>query len=61
MANDPLAMSHLRALLSQREALYRQADHIIDTSDIPVGDIVERIVEAIDSGGPGEAGSAHAR
>src|SRR6185503_832347 len=46
MANDPLAMSHLRALLAQREALYRQADHIVDTSGATVNDLVERIAAA---------------
>ncbi len=44
MANDPLAMAHLRELLGRREELYRTADHVIDTSGIRVEEIVDRIV-----------------
>lgn len=47
MANDPLAMSHLRELLTRREGLYREADHIIETSGRSIGEIVERILAAI--------------
>src|SRR5437867_3595573 len=43
MANDPLARTHLRELLSRREALYRTADLIVDTSGTPVQKIVDRI------------------
>ena len=44
MANDPLAKTHLHELLASREDLYRTADHIVETSGAPVGEIVERIV-----------------
>src|SRR5262245_4068168 len=43
MANDPLAREGLRELLSRREPLYRTADHTVDTSGLPVQQIVERI------------------
>jgi XRE family aerobic/anaerobic benzoate catabolism transcriptional regulator len=46
MANDPLAMERLRQLLDERDALYRQAHHIVDTSDCDVDAVVARI-EAI--------------
>ncbi len=43
MSNDPLAMAHLRDLLGRREALYRTADLVVDTSGQPVEAIVETI------------------
>jgi XRE family aerobic/anaerobic benzoate catabolism transcriptional regulator len=46
MANDPLAMERLRQLLVERDALYRQAHHTIDTSDCDVGEVIARL-EAI--------------
>jgi len=46
MANDPLAMERLRQLLTERDALYSQAHHVVDTSDSNVNEVVERI-EAI--------------
>ena len=46
MANDPLAMERLRQLLTERDALYSQAHHVVDTSDVNVNAVVERI-EAI--------------
>lgn len=49
MANDPLAMERLRQLLNERDALYRQAHHTVDTSDGDVDSIVAR-VEAIVAG-----------
>lgn len=42
MANDPLAMAHLRELLARREELYRTADHTIVTSGASVDQIVAR-------------------
>lgn len=45
MANDPLAMAHLRELLSSREELYRTADHIVDTSGLSVSAVVTRVAE----------------
>jgi hypothetical protein len=49
MANDPLAMKRLRQLLGERDALYRQAHHTVDTSDADVDGVVAR-VEAIARG-----------
>src|SRR5262249_37833501 len=46
MANDPLAMERLRQLLTDRESLYRQADHVIETSDRNIDAVVAE-VEAI--------------
>jgi XRE family aerobic/anaerobic benzoate catabolism transcriptional regulator len=46
MANDPLAMKRLRQLLSERDGLYRQAHHTVDTSHEDVENVVAR-VEAI--------------
>ena len=46
MANDPLAMERLRQLLTERDALYRQAHHVVDTSDADIDAVVTR-VEAI--------------
>jgi XRE family aerobic/anaerobic benzoate catabolism transcriptional regulator len=46
MDNDPLAMERLRQLLSERDALYRQAHHAVDTSDSDIDEVVAR-VEAI--------------
>ncbi len=43
MANDPLAMKRLRQLLGERDALYRQADHTVDTSDAPLDQVVEKV------------------
>lgn len=45
MANDPLARENLRELLARREPLYRDADHIVETS----GRGVESIAEEIDA------------
>jgi XRE family transcriptional regulator, aerobic/anaerobic benzoate catabolism transcriptional regulator len=46
MANDPLAMERLRALLSERESQYEAAHYTVDTSDCDVAEVVRR-VEAI--------------
>jgi XRE family transcriptional regulator, aerobic/anaerobic benzoate catabolism transcriptional regulator len=43
MANDPLAMERLRQLLTERDALYRQAHHTVDTSDCDVDGVVTRV------------------
>ncbi len=50
MENDPLAMKRLRQLLREREGLYRQAHHTVDTSDAEVESVVAN-VEAIARGG----------
>jgi XRE family aerobic/anaerobic benzoate catabolism transcriptional regulator len=46
MADHPQAMADLRALLAAREPLYALADHTVQTSGVPV----EEIVETVDSG-----------
>ena len=50
MANDPLAMKRLRQLLRDRDPLYRQAHHTVETSDSDLESVVSR-VEAIARGG----------
>ena len=40
----PIEKVDLRGLLTSREPLYSMADHVVDTSQVPVA----RIVEAID-------------
>jgi XRE family aerobic/anaerobic benzoate catabolism transcriptional regulator len=46
MANDPLAMERMKALLAEREVQYRTAQHTVDTSDLEIAEVVRR-VEAI--------------
>jgi hypothetical protein len=46
MADHPQAMADLRALLAAREPLYALADHTVQTSGVPV----DEIVETVDSG-----------
>lgn len=46
MANDPLAMERLRALLTEREAQYQTAHYTVDTSDCDIAEVV-RQVEAL--------------
>ena len=43
MANRPEAMADLRAILATREPLYASADHTVNTSGRPVGDIVDEL------------------
>jgi len=45
MANDPLAMKRLRQLLGERQGLYKQAHHTVDTSDCEVAAVVARVEE----------------
>jgi len=47
MANDPLAMERLRQLLSEREALYRQAHFTVSTSGCEVGEVVARVLSIV--------------
>ena len=54
MANDPLAMAHLRELLGRREDLYSTAELIVDTSGKSVTEVVERIRRLL--GGAGAKG-----
>lgn len=50
MAGDPRAKDGLRRLLEEREPLYRRAHHVIETSDLGVEAIVDRIEGALDAG-----------
>jgi XRE family aerobic/anaerobic benzoate catabolism transcriptional regulator len=43
MAEKPHAFAELRALLASREPLYASADHVIDTSDRSVDEVVSAI------------------
>jgi hypothetical protein len=47
MADHPQAMADLRALLSSREPLYATADHVVDTSAMPVNKAVTAIHEML--------------
>jgi len=47
MANDPAAMARLRALLAEREPLYRKADHVVDTSSASVDAIVRKLARLV--------------
>jgi XRE family transcriptional regulator, aerobic/anaerobic benzoate catabolism transcriptional regulator len=47
MAKNPHAMSELRALLTARERLYGEAEHIIDTSRIDVGGAVDKLAHEL--------------
>lgn len=47
MAENPHAFAELRALLAAREPLYAEADHIIDTSDRTVDDVVTAVQTAV--------------
>jgi XRE family aerobic/anaerobic benzoate catabolism transcriptional regulator len=47
MADHPQAMADLRGLLASREPLYSMADHIVDTSQVSVSDIVDSIESAL--------------
>ena len=44
MAKNPHAMAELRALLAARERLYAEAEHVLDTSRLPVESAVEKLV-----------------
>jgi XRE family transcriptional regulator, aerobic/anaerobic benzoate catabolism transcriptional regulator len=48
MADHPQAMADLRALLAAREPLYSMADHVIDTSTLPVTEVVDAIAQELD-------------
>jgi XRE family aerobic/anaerobic benzoate catabolism transcriptional regulator len=47
MANDPLAMKRLRQLLTERDRLYRQAHHVVDTSELGVDGVVEKVAAIV--------------
>jgi XRE family transcriptional regulator, aerobic/anaerobic benzoate catabolism transcriptional regulator len=50
MANDPRAMKRLRRLLSERGPLYQRAQHAIDTSELSVEAITDRVEQMLDHG-----------
>lgn len=50
MGDDPRAMDRLRLLLDEREALYRQADHVLDTSDLAVEEVAARVASLVRPG-----------
>ncbi len=47
MADHPQAMADLRALLTTREPLYSMADHVVDTSMLPLAKVVDAIESAL--------------
>jgi len=47
MGDDPRAMDRLRLLLEEREALYGQAHHVVDTSDLSTDEVASRIAELL--------------
>ena len=51
MADHPQAMADLRTLLAAREPLYSLADHVIDTSTLPVTEVVDAISQELDERG----------
>jgi XRE family aerobic/anaerobic benzoate catabolism transcriptional regulator len=48
MGSDPRAMERLRRLLEERRPLYRRAHHVVDTSELEVEEIVDRIEQLLD-------------
>jgi XRE family aerobic/anaerobic benzoate catabolism transcriptional regulator len=47
MRDHPQALAELRALLAAREPLYRLADLTVETSDRPVAEVVDELVERL--------------
>lgn len=47
MRANPKARAELKALLRAREPLYRQADHLVDTSDLGVDGSVKSLLRAL--------------
>ena len=47
MAENPHAFEELRALLAARTKLYARADHVIDTSDRPLREVVAEAAAAV--------------
>ena len=50
MVGDPRAIKRIRRLLAEREPLYRRADHEVDTSELGVEAITDRIEQLLDGG-----------
>jgi XRE family transcriptional regulator, aerobic/anaerobic benzoate catabolism transcriptional regulator len=53
----PRAMAELRRLLAAREDLYAQADHVIDTSRLGIGEAVRAIAQRVPARAPARNGS----
>ena len=47
MAKNPHAMAELRALLTAREKLYGEAEHVVDTSKLDVAATVETLAHEL--------------
>jgi hypothetical protein len=47
MARRSDAMAELTSILAARAPLYAEADHVVDTSGLPVERVVERVREAV--------------
>jgi len=47
--DHPSAMQELRAVLASREPLYARASSVVDTSDVPVETMVDRLAAAIEA------------
>ena len=47
MADHPQAMADLRSLLATREPLYALADHTVETSNVRVDEVIERIEQQL--------------
>ncbi|KQP06109.1 transcriptional regulator [Methylobacterium sp. Leaf99] len=47
--DHPSAMQELRAVLASREPLYARAPSVVDTSDVPVETMVDRLAAAIEA------------
>jgi len=47
--DHPSAMQELRAVLASREPLYARAPSVVDTSDVPVATMVDRLAAAIEA------------
>jgi len=47
MAQNPHAFAELRALLTAREPLYATAQHVVDTSDRSIDDVVDAVAAAV--------------
>lgn len=45
------AMSELKSLLRARKTLYAQAAHVVDTSNAPLDETVERVLKAVEARG----------
>ncbi|HWX24110.1 MAG TPA: shikimate kinase [Vicinamibacteria bacterium] len=47
MAENPQAMAELRRLVAARESLYQEASHTVETADLEVDGVVDRLVPLV--------------